>query len=200
MHFSSVLIYIALIAIALHSVEGFSFIVPAGEQRCFFEILEKGDNLRVSFQVAEGGHLDVDFSLTDPNKVLVEDTRKSASDTFNHEAKLAGKHVYCFSNSFSTVTEKNVAFNVQVIKPHKDEDTQKQDLLEVEIRDLAIGIEDIKNEQEYTMARERTHRNTAESTNSRVVWWSLFQSAILFVICVFQITYLKRFFEVKRVV
>lgn len=37
---------------------------------------------------------------------------------------------------------------------------QKQDLLEVEIRDLAIGIEDIKNEQEYTMARERTHRNS----------------------------------------
>lgn len=37
---------------------------------------------------------------------------------------------------------------------------QKKDLLEVEIRDLAIGIEDIKNEQEYTMARERTHRNS----------------------------------------
>lgn len=37
---------------------------------------------------------------------------------------------------------------------------QKKDLLEVEIRDLAIGIEDIKNEQEYTIARERTHRDS----------------------------------------
>ncbi|KAF9302680.1 p24 complex component [Mortierella antarctica] len=199
MHFSSILIY-ALVAIALHAVDAINVNVPAGDQRCFFEVLEKGDNLRVSFQVAEGGHLDVDFSLTDPNKVLVEDTRKSSSDTYNHEAKLTGKHVYCFSNSFSTVTEKQVAFNIQVIKPHKEEDTQKKDLLEVEIRDLAIGIEDIKNEQEYTIARERTHRDTAESTNSRVVWWSLFQSAILFIVCVFQITYLKRFFEVKRVV
>ncbi|KAF9311348.1 p24 complex component [Podila horticola] len=199
MHFSSSLIY-ALAAIALHAVDAFNVNVPAGDQRCFFEVLEKGDNLRVSFQVAEGGHLDVDFSLTDPNKVLVEDTQKSSSDTYNHEAKLAGKHVYCFSNSFSTVTEKQVAFNIQVIKPHKEEDTQKKDLLEVEIRDLAIGIEDIKNEQEYTIARERSHRDTAESTNSRVVWWSLFQSAILFLVCVFQISYLKRFFEVKRVV
>ncbi|KAG0031435.1 p24 complex component [Podila clonocystis] len=207
MHFNSILIF-TLVAIALHAVEAFNVIVPAGDQRCFFEVLEVGDNLRVSFQVAEGGHLDVDFSvslavksvLTNPNKVLVEDTRKSSSDTYNHETKLAGKHVYCFSNSFSTVTEKQVAFNIQVIKPHKEEDTQKKDLLEVEIRDLAIGIEDIKNEQEYTIARERTHRDTAESTNSRVVWWSLFQSAILFIVCVFQITYLKRFFEVKRVV
>ncbi|KAF9321742.1 p24 complex component [Podila minutissima] len=199
MHFSSTLIY-ALVAIALHAVDAINVKVPAGDQRCFFEVLEKGDNIRVSFQVAEGGHLDVDFSLTDPNKVLVEDTRKSSSDTYNHEVKLTGKHVYCFSNSFSTVTEKQVSFNIQVIKPHKEEDTQKKNLLEVEIRDLAIGIEDIKNEQEYTIARERTHRDTAESTNSRVVWWSLFQSAILFIVCVFQITYLKRFFEVKRVV
>lgn len=37
---------------------------------------------------------------------------------------------------------------------------QKKDLLEVEIRDLAIGIEDIKNEQEYTIARERSHRDS----------------------------------------
>ncbi|KAF9140941.1 p24 complex component, partial [Mortierella sp. GBA39] len=76
----------------------------------------------------------------------------------------------------------------------------KADPLEADIRELAAGIQEIRNEQEYTLARERTHRNTAESTNSRVVWWSLFQSGILFLVCVFQITYLKRFFEVKRVV
>lgn len=63
MHFSSSLIY-ALAAIALHAVDAFNVNVPAGDQRCFFEVLEKGDNLRVSFQVAEGGHLDVDFSVS----------------------------------------------------------------------------------------------------------------------------------------
>lgn len=36
----------------------------------------------------------------------------------------------------------------------------KADPLEAEIRELAAGIQEIRNEQEYTLARERTHRNS----------------------------------------
>ncbi|KAG0084988.1 p24 complex component [Podila epicladia] len=185
----------------LQAVVAFNVVVPAQERRCFFENLDVKDNLHISYQVGEGGHLDIDFMITDPSDILVEDASRSASATYNHVAKTKGKHQFCFSNTFSTITEKTVGFNVLVIKPMKeDSGTNKVDPLENEIRELSYQIEDIKNEQEYTLAREKTHRNTAESTNSRVVWWSLFQSGILFLVCVFQITYLKRFFEVKRVV
>ena len=34
----------------------------------------------------------------------------------------------------------------------------------------------MKDEQEYIVVRERTHRNTAESTNDRVKWWSILQA------------------------
>ncbi|KAG0224469.1 emp24/gp25L/p24 family/GOLD-domain-containing protein [Mortierella sp. GBAus27b] len=183
---------------ALQSVAAFNVVVPAQEQRCFFEILERGDNIHVSYQVGEGGHLDIDFWITDPSGTFVEDASKSASATYNYEAKSSGKHQYCFSNAFSTLTEKTVGFNVLVMKPYKEDPSKKADPLENEIRELAAGIQEVRNEQEYTLGRERTHRNTAESTNSRVVWWSLFQSGILFLVCVFQVTYLKRFFEVKR--
>lgn len=44
--------------------------------------------------------------------------------------------------------------------------------------------------------RERTHRNTAESTNARVKWWSIFQLGVLLGEGVFQVWWLKRFFEV----
>ncbi|KAF9182682.1 p24 complex component [Haplosporangium sp. Z 11] len=188
----------AAFIVALQSVAAYNVVVPPSERRCFFEHLEKGDNLHVSFQVGEGGQLDVDFWISDPSGTLVEDATKSASATYNHEAKATGKYEYCFSNAFSTVTEKTVGFNVLVVKPYKESGTNKIDPLEQEIRELAAGIQEIMNEQEYTIAREKTHRNTAESTNSRVVWWSLFQSGILFLVCVFQISYLKRFFEVKR--
>ncbi|KAF9564000.1 p24 complex component [Mortierella alpina] len=168
-------------------------------------MLDKGDYFHISFQVGEGGHLDIDFWAshywrTNPNETLIHDARKVATQTFFHEVKIQGRHEYCLSNSFSAVTEKKVVFNVYVTKPTHEEDSEKEDPLANEIRELAAGIQEIKNEQEYAIARERSHRNTAESTNSRVVWWSLFQSAILFFVCVFQIMYLKRFFEVKRVV
>lgn len=45
--------------------------------------------------------------------------------------------------------------------------------------------------------RERVHRNTAESTNNRVKWWSIFQMAVVVAEGVFQVWWLKRFFEVS---
>lgn len=43
-------------------------------------------------------------------------------------------------------------------------------------------------------------RTAAESTNDRVKYWSIVQTVMLFAVCGWQIFYLKRFFEVKRVV
>ena len=49
----------------------------------------------------------------------------------------------------------------------------------------------VKDEQEYIVVRERTHRNTAESTNDRVKWWSVAQVIILFVVVAWQVYYLQ---------
>ena len=51
--------------------------------------------------------------------------------------------------------------------------------IEREVRDLASGLQAVKDEQEYIVVRERRHRDTAESTNARVMWWSVFQGIVL---------------------
>lgn len=59
--------------ITIQIVVAFSIAVPPQEQRCFFEILDKEDNLHVSFQVGDGGNLDIDFwvcSLSRISKTL----------------------------------------------------------------------------------------------------------------------------------
>ena len=63
--------------------------------------------------------------------------------------------------------------------------------VEREIRALATGLTAVKDEQEYIVVRERTHRNTAESTNSRVKWWSILQAFVLFAVVAWQVYYLK---------
>jgi hypothetical protein len=60
-------------------------------------------------------------------------------------------------------------------------------------------IAQVKDEQSYIVVRERTHRNTAESTNNRVKWWSIFQIIVLLGQGVFQVWWLKRFFEVRSI-
>lgn len=63
--------------------------------------------------------------------------------------------------------------------------------IEREIRKLAAGLVSVKDEQEYIVVREKTHRNTAESTNSRVKWWSVLQAIVLFSVVAWQVYYLK---------
>lgn len=68
------------------------------------------------------------------------------------------------------------------------------------VRKLSDLLQAVKDEQSYIVLRERTHRNTAESTNSRVKWWNLFVIGVVIGESVFQVWWLRRFFEVKRVV
>lgn len=72
--------------------------------------------------------------------------------------------------------------------------------LEDMIKELSGTLTGVKHEQEYMQVRDRIHRAINESTNSRVVMWSFFEALILVAMTMGQVYYLKRFFEVRRVV
>jgi emp24/gp25L/p24 family/GOLD. len=68
------------------------------------------------------------------------------------------------------------------------------------IKELSTTLTGVKHEQEYMQVRDRIHRSISESTNSRVVLWSFFEALVLVAMAMGQVYYLKRFFEVRRVV
>ncbi|CAE6396143.1 Endosomal protein P24B [Rhizoctonia solani AG-1 IB] len=176
--------------------------VPAGKKECFFEDLHINDKMTVTYQVGGGGHLDIDFWLSDPINIALHKRLKESEGTASVTAEKDGRYTYCFSNEMSTVTDKEVSkgdsFNVHGVIYVQDDGTVAP--IEREVRELAIGLQAVKDEQEYIVIRERVHRNTAESTNDRVKWWSIGQAVVLVAVCGFQVYYLQSFFEVKRVI
>jgi predicted metal-binding membrane protein len=46
--------------------------------------------------------------------------------------------------------------------------------------------------------REERFRDTSESTNARVMWWSIAQTVVLLIAGVYQLTNLKGFFKSKK--
>ncbi|CUA67736.1 Endosomal protein P24B [Rhizoctonia solani] len=172
--------------------------VPPGKKECFFEDLHINDKMTVTYQVGGGGHLDIDFWLSDPINIALNKRLKESEGTASLTAEKDGRYTYCFSNEMSTVTNKEVSFNVHGVIYVQDDGTVAP--IEREVRELAIGLQAVKDEQEYIVIRERVHRDTAESTNDRVKWWSIAQAVVLVAVCGFQVYYLQSFFEVKRVI
>ncbi|PLW10063.1 hypothetical protein PCANC_22843 [Puccinia coronata f. sp. avenae] len=171
--------------------------VQPGQVSCFFEDLHVDDKMTITFQVGGGGHLDIDFWLNDPAGTHLWNVVKRDTGTFTFTATQGGKHEYCFSNAMSTVSSKTVSFNVYGVMWVVDDAHMAP--IELEIKHLASALEAVKEEQQYIVVREKLHRNTAESTNDRVKWWSLVQTAMVLGVTAWQVFYLKRFFEVKRV-
>ncbi|THC97545.1 hypothetical protein EYZ11_002968 [Aspergillus tanneri] len=176
-------------AVTAHNIQ-----LRAHSRECFHESLHKDDKMTVTFQVGDrefggSGNLEIDFWLETILTIFY----------YTFTAKTDGKYVYCFSNEGWTSNSKEVSFNVHGIV-YVPESEMEQDPLEVEVRHLSELLAQVKDEQSYIVVRERVHRNTAESTNARVKWWSIFQLAVLIGEGIFQVWWLKRFFEVKRVV
>ncbi|KAI5957143.1 EMP24 [Candida jiufengensis] len=192
-------LFIFFTSILSHNV----LLQPYGKQ-CFFETLKKNDELAISFQVGSrdphnSEQYDIEFYITSPQGSTL--LKKSKIDHGDEKitAISNGKYQYCFSNELSSRVDLDVSFNIHGVV-YVDVNDPKSNTLDYAIQRLSQLTDEVKAEQGYLVIRERTHRNTAESTNSRVKWWSVFQILVVAVNSIFQIYYLKRFFEVKSVV
>ncbi|KAM7206804.1 emp24/gp25L/p24 family/GOLD domain containing protein [Rhypophila sp. PSN 637] len=178
--------------------------LPAHGRECFHENLHRDDKMTVTFQVGDrefggAGNLDIDFWIQNPVGQYEAFEKSVSNGDFSFEAKHDGKYLYCFGNEHWGASSKEVSFNVHGVVYVSEADAP-QDPLEAEVRKLSEMLEMVKDEQSYIVVRERTHRNTAESTNSRVKWWNLFVIGVVLGESIFQVWWLRRFFEVKRVV
>lgn len=201
MQFRSLLaLFVALVSLAAaHNV-----ILPANGKRCFFEQLKKNDELAVSFQFGNrdthsSEQLTGDFTIVSPAGRTLKSEMEVSHGDVSVKALQTGKYAYCFSNERSSIETKDVSFNIHGVV-YVDINDPENDSLDAAVRRLTVLTEEVKHEQGYIVVRERTHRNTAESTNSRVKWWSIMQLVIVVSNAAFQIYYLKRFFEVKSIV
>lgn len=169
-----------------------------------------------------GMHVEV----RDPDDKVILSRVYSSEGRISFTSHVPGEHVICmYSNSTAwfSGSQLRVHLDIQVGEHAVDYGNvvQKEKLTELQlrIRQLLDQVEQITKEQNYQRVyengcfvrlkcyfiyylqyREERFRQTSESTNSRVLWWSVTQTAILLIMGTWQMKHLKSFFEAKKLV
>ncbi|KAJ1961238.1 vesicle coat component [Dipsacomyces acuminosporus] len=72
--------------------------------------------------------------------------------------------------------------------------------MEVELRRTASILDDIQDELQYLKARESTLRDANEAMNAQVKRFTFFSIAVLISVAVYQVVYLRHFFQQKKLI
>ncbi|XP_053102481.1 transmembrane emp24 domain-containing protein 5 [Hemicordylus capensis] len=189
----------------------FTFTLPAGRKECFFQPMQNDASLEIEYQVLDGGGLDVDFHLISPNgETLVFEQRQS--DGVHTVETKDGDYMFCFDNTFSTLSEKVIFFELildNVGGDEEQEDWKKYitgtDLLDMKLEDILESVNGVKSRlsrsiqlQTLLRAFEARDRNIQESNYDRVNFWSLVNLGVMVVVSAVQVYMLKSLFEDKR--
>ncbi|XP_064619411.1 transmembrane emp24 domain-containing protein 2-like [Lineus longissimus] len=205
MDFLQPLILLIVSLLYLGGVESYFISIDAHAEECFFDRVTSGTKMSLMFEVAEGGFLDIDVKIQGPDGKSIYSGDRESNGKYTFAAHMDGVYKYCFSNKMSTMTPKIVMFSMDIgEKPKEDNKMENAEAhhnkLEEMINELSTALTGVKHEQEYMEVRERIHRAINDNTNSRVVLWSFFEALVLVAMTLGQVYYLKRFFEVRRVV
>jgi p24 family protein beta-1 len=197
---------VLLATVLISSTHQYFITIDAHSEECYFDRAVAGTKLGLMFEVVEGGFLDIDVKITGPdNKVIYQGDRET-NGKYTFATHMDGIYKYCFSNKMSTMTPKIIMFSMDVAEASPDNNnhggnmTADHNKLEEMVTELSNALTGVKHEQEYMEVRERIHRAINDNTNSRVVMWSFFEALVLLTMTIGQVYYLKRFFEIRRVV
>ncbi|XP_029313050.1 transmembrane emp24 domain-containing protein 3 isoform X2 [Cottoperca gobio] len=179
-----------------------TFELPDNNKQCFYEELEKDVKFEIDFQVIAGGNYDVDSFVIDPLDNVLYDEKKKQYDSFSHTTTMKGVYKVCFSNEFSTFTDKTVYLEFR----HGDEEpliqTMTGTMALTQLESSCVSIHEIlkvvADSQTWYRLREAHDRTKAEHLLERVTYWSIGETVLLFVIGIGQVMMLRSFFSERK--
>jgi len=181
-----------------------------GQEKCFQEDLPHDTVVLAEYKLAPSFNTMTSIQVFDVEGKEVRKTENAVEGTFGFTTEHSGEISICFLDNpkpgavVAAYNKRQVTFGLKTGVEAKDYSTvaKKDDLrpLELEMIKLEDVVEQLNADFRYLKNREGAMRDTNESTNSRVLWLSLFSMTTLVSLGIFQIHYLKRYFQHKKLI
>uniref|UniRef100_A0A646QH78 Emp24-eca n=1 Tax=Hemiscolopendra marginata TaxID=943146 RepID=A0A646QH78_9MYRI len=211
-------VFVLILSVFFSTSYSLYFHIAETERKCFIEEIPDETMVTGNYKVQlfdprTGGFMPsspgigMHVEIKDPEDKIILSKVYSSEGRFTFTSHLPGEHVICLYSNTSkwfSGTQLRVHLDIQIGEHAIDYTNvaQKEKLTELQlrIRQLLDQVEQITKEQNYQRYREERFRQTSESTNQRVLWWSITQTAILLAMGFWQMRHLKSFFEAKKLV
>jgi len=196
---------------------GYSTEIYPGDRHCFIVPATTGSSCSGSFEV---------ISTLDPSQIKVSvigpspknfvhytsdstdikpehediDDNKYSEGSFSFETDSDGDYTMCIANGSEEENDgeiRTVAFNLKALALGQ-EDGYEYVGLHSELQALQQGLDFLKDHQSFMNQREDVHAQTLESIKIKLTCWTVLESLILIGMALWQISYIRGFFEVKR--
>lgn len=203
------LLALALCALSLSAARAVQFDIRRRTDKCLSDEVAQGSMVVVHYNVigSARGKTGVSLAIKDPaNRLLKQDQDIDTADDDIHKfsflADAGGSYSVCFVNSNDAPVRVLLDFKHGVEAKDYTEVAKREHLMPVEkeLRKMEDTVDEIHREMLYMREREAAMRNTNESTNSRVLWFSFLSIVVLLGMGVWQVLYLKKFFKSKKLI
>ncbi|KAG1469862.1 hypothetical protein G6F56_003015 [Rhizopus delemar] len=181
--------------------------------KCFSQYVPHDTLVLAVVNVGEGYNQHVNLEILDDSEtpniyVKKKDISGELRNAFNTNKE--GEVYVCFENvldngfkdgpQYKRTIELQFSVGAEAADFKKIASAEKLSPLELELRKLETVVSEIVDEMNYLKRREAKLRDTNESTNERVKWFSTLSLMTLFGLGTWQVLYLRRFFKRKRLI
>ncbi|OMJ28889.1 putative membrane protein [Smittium culicis] len=176
--------------------------ISANTEKTYYILNDQpGQKMSLYLSVTEGGNFDIDYTVSDPKGVVILKGDSERQVETYLTCNEVGEYSISFSNRMSTVVDKLVEFEITIEDEARDPDLKSR--FGAKTQDFGASrihgdLHNIERFQMYFRAKENRNFATVKSTENRILWYALLESACVILVAVIQVYSIQSLFTAKK--
>lgn len=177
------------------------------QQKCIYEEINQNVIVVMDYRAFNSHNPDmaesVDVRIEDPHGQAVNEAHGQVEGQMAFTTKVAGEYKACFTardlqSAYNTKLRIDWRTGVAATDWNAIAKKEHLDSLTIELRKLEDSIREVYSEMLLLQQREQEMRDISEVTNTRVAYFSLASLLVCMLSGTWQLWYLRRFFQRKK--